>query len=64
MNTKLLELSSHQILHAAYSQQHFVPKTNLNIDKRAFSVAAPTIWNKLTITIKSSETGDTFRKKT
>ena len=41
----------------------FVPKTTgkLNIGKRAFSVAAPTIWNQLPIKIKSSETIDTFR---
>ena len=45
------------------SKQLFVPKTKLNIGERAFCVAAPTIWNKLPITIKSSETIDTFRKK-
>ena len=39
-----------------------VPKTKLNIVKRAFSVAAPTIWNQLPITIKSSGTIVTFRK--
>ena len=30
----------------------------LNIGERAFSVAAPAIWNQLPITIKSSETMD------
>jgi len=35
----------------------------LNIDKRAFFVAATTIWNQLSIAIKSSETIDSFRKK-
>ena len=29
----------------------------------AFSVTAPTIWNQLPITIKSSETTATFRKE-
>ena len=38
-----------------------VPKTKLNIGKRAFSVAAPTIWKQLLIMIKSSEIIDTFR---
>ena len=41
----------------------FIPKTKLNIGKRAFSVAAPTIWNKLPIVIKSSETTGTISKK-
>ena len=48
--------------HKAISQVS-VPKISLNIGKRAFSVAAPTIWNQLAITIKSSETIDTFHKK-
>ncbi len=38
-------------------------KTKLNIDKIAFSVAAPTIWNQFPVTIKSSETIHTFRKQ-
>ena len=50
-------------LRSPVSKQRFVPKTKLNIGKRAFSVAAPTIWNKLPITVKSSETIDIFRKK-
>ena len=48
-------------LRSSVSKQLFVPK--LNIGKHAFSVAAPTIWNQLPITIKSSETIDTIRKK-
>ena len=38
-------------------------KTKLNIGKRAYSVAAPTIWNQLHIAIKSFETIGTFRMK-
>ena len=45
------------------SKQLFVPKTKLNVGKRAFFVAAPTIWSKLPVTIKYSETVATFRKK-
>ena len=45
------------------SIQLFVPKTKLNIGKCAFSLAAPTIWNYLPITIKSYEAIDTFREK-
>ena len=51
-------------LRSLVSKQRFVPKTKLSIGKRAFSVAAPTLWNQLPITIKCSETIDTFRKKT
>ena len=44
-------------------QTTFVPKTKLNIGKRAFSVATRAIWNQLPVMIKSSETIDTFRNK-
>ena len=46
------------------SKQLCVTKTNLNIRKRAFSVSVPAIWNRLPITIKSSETRNTFCKQT
>ena len=52
-----------RILRSSVSKQMFIPKTTLNIRKRAFSMAAPTIWNQLPIAIKYSETMDTFRKK-
>ena len=38
-----------RILRSSVSKQFFVTKTKLNTGKRAFSVAAPTIWNRLTI---------------
>ena len=40
-------------LRASTSQQLSIPRTKLNPAKRAFSVAAPNIWNKLPTTLKS-----------
>ena len=37
-------------LRSSTSQQLIVPKTKLNLGKRAFSVAAPRVWNELPIT--------------
>ena len=50
-------------LRSSISQQLILPKTKLNLDKRAFSVAAPRVWNELPITFKTSETIAIFRKK-
>ena len=50
-------------LRSSISQQLIVPKTKLNLGKRAFSVAAPRVWNELPITLKTSETIAIFRKK-
>ena len=50
-------------LRSSDSKQRFVPKTNLNIGKLAFSVTLLSIWNQLPITITFSKTIDTFRKK-
>ena len=50
-------------LRSSVSKQLFAPKTKLNIDKRAFSVAASTIWNQLPIAFKYSETIATFCKQ-
>ena len=44
--------------------QLIVPKTKRNLGKRAFSVAAPRVWNELPITLKTSETIAIFRNKT
>ena len=49
---------------SSISQQLIVPKTKLNLGKRAFSVAAPRVWNELLITLKTSQTIAIFRKKT
>ena len=50
-------------LRSSISEQLIVPKTKLNLGKRAFSVAAPRVWNELPITLKTSETIAIFRKK-
>ena len=39
-------------LRSSTSQQLSIPRTKLNLGKRAFSVAAPIIWNKLPTTLK------------
>ena len=49
-------------LRSSISQQLIVPKTKLNLGKRAFSVAAPRVWNELPITLKTSETIAIFQK--
>ena len=50
-------------LRSSVSQQLIVPRTKLNLGKRAFSVAAPRVWNELPIALKTSETIAIFRKK-
>ena len=40
-------------LRSSTSQQLSIPRTKLNLGKRAFSVAAPIIWNVLPTTLKS-----------
>ena len=47
-----------QISHSQLS----IPRTKLNLGKRAFSVAAPIIWNELPTTLKSCESHASFRK--
>ena len=49
-------------LRASTSQQLSIPRTKLNLGKRAFSVAAPIIWNELPTTLKSCESLASFRK--
>ena len=44
------------------SQQLSIPRTKLNLDKRAFSVATPIVWNELPATLKSCESLASFRK--
>ena len=44
------------------SQNLSIPRTKLNLGKRAFSVAAPIIWNELPTTLKSCESLASFRK--
>ena len=50
-------------LRSSTSQQLSIPRTKLNLCKRAFSVAAPPIiWNELPTTLKSCESLASFRK--
>ena len=49
-------------LGSSTSQQLSIPRTKLNLGKRAFSVAAPIIWNELPTTLKSCESLASFRK--
>ena len=49
-------------LRSSTSQQLSIPRTKLNLGKRAFSVAAPIIWNELPTTLKSGESLASFRK--
>ena len=49
-------------LRSSTSQQLSIPRTELNLGKRAFSVAAPIIWNELPTTLKSCESLASFRK--
>ena len=44
------------------SQQLSIPRTKLNLGKRAFSVAARIIWHELPTTLKSCESLASFRK--
>ena len=49
-------------LRSSTSQQISIPRTKLYLDKRAFSVAAPIIWNELPTTLKSCESLASFLK--
>ena len=49
-------------LRSSTSQQLSIPGTKLNLDKRAFSVAVPIIWNELPTTLESCESLASFRK--
>ena len=53
--TSLMHLSNiPRQLRSSISQQFIVPKTKLNLCKRAFSIAAPRVWNELPVTLKTS----------
>ena len=49
-------------LRSSTSQKLSIPRTKLNLGKRAFPVAAPIIWNELTTPLKSCESLASFRK--
>ena len=49
-------------LRSSTSQQLSIPRTKLNLGKRAFSVAAPIVWNELPTTLKPCESIASVRK--
>ena len=59
----LLHFSNIPIQVRSSTSQHMsIPRTKLNLGKRAFSVAAPIIWNELPTTLKYRESLAYFRK--
>ena len=40
----------------------YVSRTNLHFGSRSFYIAAPTVWNSLPSTLRSSQTLNTFRR--
>ena len=55
-------LAIHQPPYLASLVHFSIPRTKLNLGKRAFSVAAPIVWNELPTTLKSCESLASFRK--
>ena len=49
-------------LRSSHSNKLFVPRVKTKTGSRAFSVAGPTLWNALPITIKNAETLLSFRR--
>ena len=47
---------------SSISQQRIVPKIKPNLGNRAFSVAAPRVWNEILITLKTAEDLTRFNK--
>jgi len=50
-------------LHSVTNSELFVPRTRLRVGERAFSSAAPRLWNALPTDIKRAATLLTFKKK-
>ena len=61
--TRYVSLPLEHLDHPFRLSKLFIPKTKLNLGKRAIPIAASTIWNQLPTTIKSSETVASLRKK-
>ena len=49
-------------LRSSSSANLYIPRTNLHFGSRSFHIAAPTVWNSLPSTLRSSQTLNTFRK--
>ena len=60
--SKLLKVSSRD-RRTAYSSDLLVPKTKSRLGDRAFSKAAPALWNSLPLAVKTSDTLGGFRSR-
>jgi len=49
-------------LRSSSSANLHIPRSNLHLGSRSFHIAAPTVWNSLPSTFRSSQTLNTFRK--
>ena len=49
-------------LRSSTSRLLFIPRIKTNIGTRTFSIAAPTLWNSLPVSVKSCEDISTFRR--
>ena len=63
MNSLLTPARQPRQLRSSNSNLLFVPSVKTNDGTRAFSVAAPTLWNSLPVSVKSVGNIATFRHK-
>jgi len=56
-------LQRQTVLRSATNSELFVPRTRLRVGERAFSSAAPRLWNALPTDIKRAATLLTFKTK-
>ena len=56
-------LQRHVTLQSDTNNDLVVPRARLRFGERAFSVAAPRLWNSLPVDIRNAATLDTFKKK-
>ena len=60
--TAYSDVSSKSALRAYSSGDYIIPRTNLKLGERAFSVAAPRAWNRLPTAIKLMRCTNTFKR--
>jgi hypothetical protein len=61
--TLLQTYGSGRILRSSVAPRLFVPRTRTEIGKRAFAVAAPSVWNSLPGSVRLSDSVSTFKKR-
>lgn len=61
--TAIADVPSKASLRSSSSHNYVVPRTNLKLADRAFSVAGPNAWNKLPADIKATYSTAAFTKK-